>query len=498
MNKASSSLIIITPLLLVLLLFAAQITPLYGQLNAARNLTGTWQSSSSGMYYDMDPSDPSTRMNDITATFAMEITQQDSQITIILHLTPISWVTDDTYWQEYQISGVPPAGGGSIEFIGTVSTSSFTADEQGSQLTQEHLEGKFTTDIITATLSGSSETTAQNGIVVARTSSPTSPPIQASTSTPTTTTQPTFSRYWGNVALNKGSAVFTNTGENMPLSSGQMYSGTTVLTSNDSIVGFTYPMQDGTVYLNENTEAGWVALTSKPAPDNQIVYSMYPPTIVLPSTWGQDAKDMLISIPLEATIAVALFGETVSLSVAIGIVVEGGVFLIHHGTAYVQESRSHLVKVPQGLFLGENAKYIVEVSDAATTVQVLEGQVIFVDTVTNNTVTADTNQMLTLPSGGQSGFSEQDLNHDLSAFNSGTINQWWIQTTPNASFDFADLPFEPLVLVFIVLAIIFVIASVVTTYRRNKLQHNSSTPIHNSFTYLLTRQRVLGQAYAKL
>jgi hypothetical protein len=483
MNKASSPLKIITPLLLVLLLFAAQVTPLYAQLSSARNLTGTWQSSSSGMYYDMDPSDPSTRMNDITATFAMEITQQDSQITIILHLNPISWVTDDTYWQEYQMSGVPPAGGDSIEFIGTVSTSSFTADEQGSQLTQEHLVGKFTTDIITATLSGSSETTAQNGIVVARTSSPTSPPIQAPTSIPTTTTQPTFSRYSGNVALNKGSALFTNTGENMPLSSGQMYSGTTILTGNDSIVVFTYPMQDGTVYLNENTEAGWVALTSKPAPDNQIAYSMYPSTVALPSSWGQDAKDMLISISLEATIAVALFGETIPLGTAVGIVVEGGVFLIHYGSAYVQESRSHLVQVPQGLFLGENAKYIVEVSEAATTVQVLEGQVIFVDTVTNNTVTADTNQMLTLPSGGPSGFSEQDLKHDLSAFNSGTINQWWIQTTPNALFDFADLPFEPLVLVFVILAIIFVIASVVIAYRRTKLQHKSSTPMHDSCTY---------------
>ena len=33
--------------------------------------------------------------------------------------------------------------GMSIEFDGTVSSSSFSADEQGSSLVQEHLEGSF-------------------------------------------------------------------------------------------------------------------------------------------------------------------------------------------------------------------------------------------------------------------------------------------------------------------------------------------------------------------
>jgi hypothetical protein len=476
MNKAATPFKIIAPLLLVLLLFAAQITPLYAQLSPARDLTGMWQSSASGMYYDMDPSDSSTRMNVITAKFAMDITQKGSQITIILYLNPISWVTDNAYWQEYQMSGVPPVGGGSIEFTGTVISSSFTADEQGSQLTQEHLVGTFTTDIITATLSGTSETTSLNGIVVTRTSSPTSAPTRSPTSTPSTTTQPTFNRYSGNVALNKGSAWFTNTGANMPLSSGQMGSGTTVLTSNDSIVGFTYPMQDGTVYLSGNTAAGWVALTSKPAPDNQIAYLMYPSNVALPPIWGQDAKDMLISIPLEAAIAVALFGETVPLATAVGIVVEGGVFLIQYGTAYIQERNSHLVQVPQGLLVGENTEYIVDVSNAATTVQVLEGPVVFVDTVTNNTIIVDTNQMLTLPTGVQSGFNKQDLQSDISAFNAGSVNQWWTQTTPNASNGLANFPSQPLILMVVVLAIVIAIAAgFAATRRRTQLQHKSST-----------------------
>ena len=42
---------IITPILLVTLLFAALITPLYAQLTPARDLTGTWKSGVSGTYY---------------------------------------------------------------------------------------------------------------------------------------------------------------------------------------------------------------------------------------------------------------------------------------------------------------------------------------------------------------------------------------------------------------------------------------------------------------
>ncbi len=201
------------------ILFSITITPLSAQLSPARDLTGTWQSSVPGTYYDMDPSDSSTRMNDITATFKMEITQQGSQIDIILSSNPISWKTDSAYWDTYQLNGVPPAGGMSIELTGTVSSSSFSADEQGSQLTQEHLSGTFTTDIITATLTGTSETTDQNGIVVIRTSSPTSAPTQAPTSNPTA--QPT-SRFFGNIETVKGQAnIIDPNGGESPAASGQ-------------------------------------------------------------------------------------------------------------------------------------------------------------------------------------------------------------------------------------------------------------------------------------
>ena len=256
------------------ILFSITATPLSAQLTPARDLTGTWQSSISGTYYSLDPSDPSTRMNDITATFRMDITQQDNQIDIILSSNIISYKTDSAYLDTYGFNGVPEAGGMSTHLVGTVSSSSFSADSQGSHLTQEHLEGTFTTDIITATLTGTSETTDQNGIVVMRTSSSTAAPTQAPTSNPTS--HPT-SRFFGNIEAVKGQAnIIDPNGGEAAAASGQIGSGTQILTRDNSIVSFTPPNQGGTVYLGSNSEAGWVGLTSQPAPDNGIVYSVYP------------------------------------------------------------------------------------------------------------------------------------------------------------------------------------------------------------------------------
>ena len=475
-NSFCSSPKIITAFIIFLLVFAAQLTPLNAQLSSARDLTGTWQSSIFGMYYDMDPSDSNTRMNDVTATFSMDITQQGSQITIILNLNPTSWKTDNAYWQQYQMSGVPPAGGGSIEFIGTVSSSSFTADEQGSQLTQEHLAGTFTNDIITATLTGTSETTDQNGIVVTRISSSTSVPTQAPTNTPLTTNQAT-SRYFGNMQVTKGQAWTKNANVNTPISSGKIASGTEMLTGDNSIVAFNPPNQGGTVYLGANSDAGWVALTSQPAPDNGIVYSIYPPVssgVIFPNGIEQ-LKEMAYTIPLEAAIAVGVFGETVGLSLAVAVVVEGGVFLITNGIAYIKETTSHLVAVPQGALAGLNTEYVVNVSsNGTTTVQVINGPVIFMDPSTNNTVTINTNQMLTLPPATQSGFSAQNLHSDVSTFNPASTSQWWTQTTTGASI-LDNLSSQPIILVALVLLIAIAIAvpasAVAKRTKKNKLHH---------------------------
>ena len=415
----------------VLLFSASQLTPLFAQISPARDLTGTWQSSSAGMYYEMDPAGTGIRESDVTATFEMDITQQGSQISITLNLNPISWTTDSAYMQEYGIPAAPEIAFG-IGFTGTVSSLSFTATEQGA-LTQEQLTGSFTSDIITATLSGNAQETNPNGIVVTLTSSSPIQPTPASTSstapTPTTSTQPAFDRFMGSVSLVRAPAWFTNTGENVPLSSGQMGSGDTVLTGANSIVAFTYPYNDGTVYLGGNTAAGYVGLTSEPAPDNQIAYYTYPSNTALPPIWGPDAKNMIISVLIGVPLAVALF-EPLTEAIAVELVVEGGVFLIHYGTAYFSETNPHLVQVPQGSIIGKDTQYIVNVTDTSTTLQVIDGPVYFIDPVTNNTITVETNQMLTLPA-EQSGFSEQNLQSDVSAYNYASANQWWTQTSPN-------------------------------------------------------------------
>ena len=56
------------------------------------------------------PSGSGIRETDVTATFEMDITQQGNQITIMLNLNPISWVTDHAYWQEYGITAAPQVG----------------------------------------------------------------------------------------------------------------------------------------------------------------------------------------------------------------------------------------------------------------------------------------------------------------------------------------------------------------------------------------------------
>ena len=380
----------------------------------------------------------------------------------------INYHTDSAYYNAYGLEGVPEAGGMSIEFVGTVSSSSFSADEQGSQLTAEHLSGTFTTDILTATLTGTSETTDQNGIVVARTSSPSSAPTQSPTSNPTT--QPT-SRFLGNIGTVKGQAKIINpiSGESAA-APGKIASGSQILTGDNAIVTFTPPNQGGTVYLGSNSEAGWVALTSQPAPDNGIIYSVYPPNAAKSINWREGFLDMVISMPLEAIIAVYVFGHLYGTAVAVAVVVEGGVYMLHHGDAYIKETTSHMIDIAQGTLFGLKTEYTVNVlSDGTATVQVLSGPVLFIDPITNNTVTVGTNQMLTLPPVQQSGFTTQDLQNDVSTFNPDSVNQWWTQTSQSSSFSFLD---QPLIIMALVIAVTLGIALpiVAISNRRKKEQ----------------------------
>lgn len=503
---------VITLCLCVLLVFSPEITPLSAQLNPARDLTGTWQSSATGMYYELDPSDPTTRMDDVTATFAMDITQQGSQITIILYLNPISYTTDSAYWNEYGFGGVPPVGGGAIEFVGTVSSSSFTADEQGSQLGQEHLVGTFTTDIITATLSGDFETTDANGIVVTRTSSPTASPFPTynfPTSSPSaspTQFQPTADNL-GSVSLVRGSAWFTNTGTDKPITSqSQIGTGTEIRTGSETIVGFSYPDQGGEVYLGQNTVAGWIYVQQETASDGQPTFKVVPPSptyVPFEEEGGESGMGplFLVTLPIEVAVGVLVFGHALPAAIVGAIIVEG-VLLLPEGIAYIRERVSQdgtyaarPVITPQGEFEGANTEYVVNVSSAGTVVQVIDGPVLYIDPITNNTITVQTNEKLTLSSGAQNGFSQQELQSSISTFDPASVDQWWTQTTPDTSNGLLD---QPIILVVLVVAIALVIAAcVVTVAKRKKREFAQPGVKQPSGTYLgkpMSKKRLIAEA----
>ena len=180
MQKKTHSQFNLKPVVLlvcIILVSSALVTPLHA-LTAARDLTGTWKNSISELYYEMDSFDPTMRMNDVKVTYTMTITQSGNSISIVLNVNELSSVTDPAYLAEYGYGGVPIVGFNQIVFTGTVSGASFTADEEyASTGNGEHLAGTFTTDIITATLTGPYETTDTNGIIVLRSgSSATMPP----------------------------------------------------------------------------------------------------------------------------------------------------------------------------------------------------------------------------------------------------------------------------------------------------------------------------------
>ncbi len=436
-------LIIVTPIMLVILMVGAFVPPISAQLSPTRDLTGTWRSGVSGTYYSMDPSDSTMRMDDITATFKMDITQKGNAITIVFYTYPTSWKTSAAYWDMYGMNGVPPVSGGDIVFKGTVSGASFTADEYpASPSTQEHLTGTFTTDIITATLTGLLDTSDTNGIIVLREgSSATVPPMATPAPTPALPT----SNNLASVTQVQGITWLSETGL-PPNEQSQIGTGTEVQTGNDGVVGFNYPDQGGTLFLGANSDAAWVFL--QPQTDSttgNITYIVVPsPTTgSVPFETGIESDEfgqIAITLPIEIGVGMLVLGETLPIALTGASVVEGTI-LLGTGIAYVYEQLSpqegtfnvRPVQVPQGMIMGTGGDYVVTVSNGSTTVQVMDGSVIFVDQYTNSSTSVGANQMLTLPSGSHAGFSQTELQFYVSAYDASSINQWWIQITPTAT-----------------------------------------------------------------
>ncbi len=146
------------------------------------------------------------------------------------------------------------------------------------------------------------------------------------------------------------------------------------------------------------------------------------------------------------------------------------------------------IQVPQGMVMGSGTDYVVTVTGSSTTIQVIDGSVIFVDKNTNATTTVSANQVLALPAGVQGGFSQQDLQNDVSTFDASTINQWWnaaptptatpIQPTPTPTeiTGTANSGFDPMIIAAIIVVIIVVVVVVLALVMRRRKPSAPTSP----------------------
>jgi hypothetical protein len=516
-KKTSTLFKIVTPLILAILLFSALTPPLRAALTPARDLTGTWGNAIAEKYYDLDPSDPTTRMNDANVIYSMQITQSGSSISIVLNIQVSSYTTDPAYMSEYGMAGVPMVGFNQIVFSGTVSGASFSADEQYTSTgNQEHIAGTFTTDIITATLTGPNENTDTNGIIVLRSgSSATLPPTVTASPTPSPTPAPALptADNLASVSQIQGSVWYANNGQSVS-SQSAVGTGSEVKTASDGIIGFNYPDNGGVVYLSANSDAGWVYLEPITDPVNgNISYVAVPPPAtgafafsegIEPDELGQAGVGLAAEVGVGLAI-MAVTGAPITLG---GALVVEGTILLGSGIAYINEQMSqpdgtyHVrpIETPQGMVMGDGTQYVVTVSTVSTTIQVIEGSAIFVDQYTNNTVTVSAGQMLTLPSGVSTGFSQQDLQAKISIFDSSAINQWWnitpvataTESTPTVTAtpivagpttgatDFLSNPMILAALLLIVIIAIAVLLAVIRSRKKSSKRSRLSTQMTNT------------------
>ena len=488
----------------MIFLSAILLAPATASLTPARDLTGTWKSVLPEKYYEMDPSDPTMRMNDVNVSYTMKITQSGSSINIVMDISMSSWITDTAYWNEYEMSGVPSVGWNQIGFAGTVSGATFSANELfASSGNAEHIDGTFTTDIITATLTGKQETTEVNGIIVLRSGSTAAlPHIVTSSPTPTPTPSPSLptAEHLARISTVQGNTYLAATG--MPVTTqSPIGTGSEVQTGNDGLIVFSYPDNGGELYLGPNSDAAWIHL--EPQTDlvnGNISYVAVPPPTgsysfsegIEPDKVGQVG----VSLAAEVGVGLAIMAATGAPITLGGAIVIEGTLLLESGIAYITEQMSpqegtynvRPIVVPQGLVLGEGTQYIVKVIKESTTIQVLYGKAIFIDQYSNNSIPILANQMLTLPADT----NIQELPSEISSFDSSTINQWWIaslatpiiapttkstQATEATTNSNPNLQLQPTFLAGIALVSVFIlIAIVLTMTKKNKRKQAALKP----------------------
>ena len=277
------------------------------------------------------------------------------------------------------------------------------------------------------------------------------------------------------------------------------------------MVAINYPDNGGVMTLGANSDAGWVYLVPQTDPiTGNITYAAVPPPAtgafafsegIEPDEFGQAG----ISLAAEVGVGLAVLAVTGAPITLGGALVVEGTILLGSGIAYINEQMSqpdgtyHVrpIETPQGMVMGDGTQYVVTVSTVSTTIQVIEGSAIFVDQYTNNTVTVSAGQMLTLPSGVSTGFSQQDLQANLSSFDTSSISEWWkitpvatptetttvtatpvaSSTTKTSAFLFSPIVLAliiPIIIVVVVVVLLVVVLSRKKSSKQPRLSNKSS------------------------
>jgi hypothetical protein len=279
-------------------------------------------------------------------------------------------------------------------------------------------------------------------------------------------------------------------------------SGSQIRTGSDAIVSFSYPDQGGVVYLGGNTEVGWVGLESHPSPDSSVTFTPLPSDVAHSFDWGAAALELGESTLEGAGLEMLLTGAVHPYILGAEVAVHGGMILVHYGQFYIRENGwPQLFEVAQGFIQGRNTEYSVVVTNGTTVIQVIDGPVVFLDPVSNNSITLITGRMLTLPVAQPGGFSQQDLLSDTSAFNSGSLDQWWIQAASNTSPP-SFLADQPIMLAGFIAVIAIVLAALATTVaKRRKKEFVQPEPTLTSGMYSrksISKTQLITQAIASL
>jgi hypothetical protein len=299
----------------------------------------------------------------------------------------------------------------------------------------------------------------------------------------------------GSVAYVRGPASFTSNGASVTPQN-QIGAGTDIQTGNNAVVQIDYPSQGGVVSLGSNTEAAWIGLEyTGSAPDGYPGFTMIPSKPESSIPWLEETQHFLGWTLAGAGIEFALTGATNPYLLGAEVLIHGGILLVRYGNIHIKDTTIYkqIVQFPQGFLQGSGTEYDLSVTSAKSVVQVISGRVIFLDPATNNSISLDAYQTLTLPN--QQGFTQQELNSDTSSFDPSSINQWWAQATatPSGSNDFMGMPlynFLPFALGIGILVILGVAASASAARKRkarDKLQSGETG--HASYSKKASKQK---------